>query len=603
MNGYDERRLTKQGYWSETVVSRRRLLRTSAAAGAAGLFLAACGGGGEERTASLDFQKPVDSSARAVRGGIFPSAEPNDIPTMDIITNGSPAVGQVRSWVYSQLLQFKTGVLKPGDGSVEGSLARDWEVSPDGLQITMRLKDDARWDERAPTSGRALTSQDVKYAWDRFVKEGNRRVDLVNRLNPEAPFLDTVTTPDNRTVVFKLATADRLAIELLSTGSYLTIVPIEAEDKLDIRKEARGIGPWIISDYVPSRSIHYRRNPNWFNKDRPFLDGFDTVFVSDYAARLAQFKSGNVWNDVVETNDVITIKSEHPELLVYRGEFPTNWPFLSFGFEPSTIFKDERIRQAASMSIDREAFMETFYNTEGFRSAGFPFEVRYATGLTGAWDPYWLDPRGKNFGPSAKYLSFNLEEAKKLMAAAGYASGFDTELTYSYNNNYGADFSRKGEVLAQMFTEAGIRAKPNVVEHTTVFLAKYVQEPNRSFKGIASGLKSGAIDASLALFRYFHSNQFNTVMGRPGPDPALEDLLSKARYEVDKDKRLSMTHEAQRHIAKAAWAIPHPGATAEVTLGWPWVQNQGVFQPWIGGGNIPAQANTQLWIDKSKVKA
>jgi len=333
-----ERNSASNGYWQRIALKRRNFLRSSAALGAAGLFLAACGGGDDNQDGSgssgLDFNKPVDTSSKAVKGGIYPAAEPNDIPTMDIVTNGSPAVGLVRSWVYSQLLQYKVGVGKSPDGSVEGLLAKEWEVSADGLQITMRLKDDVKWDERAPTSGRVMTAEDVKYSWDRFVQEGNRRLDLINRLNPEGPFLDQVTTPDSKTVVFKLANPDRLAIELLSSGSYLTVIPKEAADKFDIRSEARGIGPWIISEYTPSQSIKYRRNPNWINKDRPFLDGFDVVFMADYATRLAQFKSANIWNNVVASTEVISTKAEHPQLLVNKSDFSTQWGFLSFGFEP-----------------------------------------------------------------------------------------------------------------------------------------------------------------------------------------------------------------------------------------------------------------------------
>jgi hypothetical protein len=88
-----------------------------------------------------------------------------------------------------------------------------------------------------------------------------------------------------------------------------------------------------------------------------------------------------------------------------------------------------------------------------------------------------------------------------------------------------------------------------------------------------------------------------------GLDPTLEDMLLKGRGEPDLAKRRNLVLETQRYLAKTMWAIPNPGSTAPITLAWPWVGNQGVVRTWPGGGNVAAQVNPELWLDKTKLKA
>src|SRR5207302_7200595 len=83
-----------------------------------------------------------------------------------------------------------------------------------------------------------------------------------------------------------------------------------------------------------------------------------------------------------------------------------------------------RVRQAISMSWDRDLYFDSLLNVSRFRSDGIPVETRWRThyGTGAGW---WLDPKGKDFGPNAKYFQHNPGEAKKLLAAAGYPNGFE----------------------------------------------------------------------------------------------------------------------------------------------------------------------------------
>src|SRR6266496_3081330 len=130
-----------------------------------------CGGGSSSGKNSSDSSRllgqAVDTTKSAVVGGNWPDYMPEDIVNMDpILNNASPTFPQVMP-VYSNL--FKAGRVvskRPGTDAITGDAVETWEIAPDGMQITMKLRD-LKWDPRPPTSGRALTSADVKWSWDK----------------------------------------------------------------------------------------------------------------------------------------------------------------------------------------------------------------------------------------------------------------------------------------------------------------------------------------------------------------------------------------------------------------------------------------------------
>jgi len=77
--------------------------------------------------------------------------------------------------------------------------------------------------------------------------------------------------------------------------------------------------------------------------------------------------------------------------------------------------------------MDRNAWIDAFYNVSNFQKDGLPVDTRWNSALPSDFVDMWLDPQGKEFGPNAMYYQHNLEEAKKLMAAAGLANGLDTK--------------------------------------------------------------------------------------------------------------------------------------------------------------------------------
>src|SRR5687767_6491524 len=156
-------------YWDKFVaarVSRRRAIAVTAGTAGAAVMLAACGGGSdssESGDSSGLLTKAVDTTNKAKRGGTYVINLASDPQHLDphVTLGGS-------SRAYSLLLNQRSGHLEQPDGTYQGEAAEAFEFSPDGLQVTFKLRSNAPFHNIAPVNGRQMDSSDVMYSWKRY---------------------------------------------------------------------------------------------------------------------------------------------------------------------------------------------------------------------------------------------------------------------------------------------------------------------------------------------------------------------------------------------------------------------------------------------------
>jgi peptide/nickel transport system substrate-binding protein len=208
-------------YWASfsNTRMRRRALAATAAAGAGAVLLAACGsdsgdGGGKDRSGLL--KEAVDTTAKAQPGGVWQTSS-GDALILDPTAANSSGAFAFSVPVYSKLVKYGMGRngSYPGPDLISGEEARSWEVSPDGTQVTFKLAPDHKFDPRPPTNGRAMTSEDVRWSWERMARQSAFRGEIVNSVSPAGP-VTSLTTPDKDTVVIKMAYPYGPIIEMLA---------------------------------------------------------------------------------------------------------------------------------------------------------------------------------------------------------------------------------------------------------------------------------------------------------------------------------------------------------------------------------------------------
>jgi peptide/nickel transport system substrate-binding protein len=609
------------GYWDRAVrarTSRRRLLAggSGVLAGLGAIGLVGCGSSGNGSSSGKDSSglvvKPVDTTGQAKAGGVLKDFQEVDVLHFDAaISNQTSVVNAASVWVYPRLLKYVAAKYpKDADGSSEGELAESFEVSGDKLQLTFKIRPGVKWDNRAPTSGREADAQDVVFTWNKFA-----------RLHPGAgdmSSVDSLSAPDSKTVVVKLKQPDSSIIPLFTAWDHLYIMPRESDGGFDPKTEVRGHGPYILEEHVPSARVVWRKNPDYYNKGKPYPDKVERPIVSDHAQLLAQFKAGTVWTSVVGSEDVVAAKRDVPDArLVQNDSYPyAAGPYISFGFEGNSPFKDARMRQAIGMVLDGEAYADTIENRDGFKREGLDLPVAYNAVVPAGWNNYWLNPQDeKAFGPNAKYLKYDPAEAKKLVAAAGFPNGVDVDYIYNQEMNYGAVYQKIVQVTAGMFPEGNIRVNLKPLPYRQFYDNYWLSYINKTDADAAAGkvgfngmmLRTGRGSATVGAQLFQGSHKDGSAYHGLTPDgknayrgdPKINDMLEKIRLEYDIHRQEALVYDFTRYYTGQAYSVTRPVSAKGFSLWWPVIQNQGVYKTYPGG-SVQAETNIYWWIDPSK---
>src|SRR5690349_7704427 len=160
-------------FWSNIAsrrISRRRAIAAGGGIGLSAALLAACGGGSSSSSSgggtsggsaeSRLVVQPVDVTSQAKPGGTlkdYALAEPRTLDPVQPLAD----YNRIAPFVYSSLLAAKPGHLAPSTGELQGQLAQSFETSPDGLQVTFKLRPGVKWHNRAPVNARTLDTDDV----------------------------------------------------------------------------------------------------------------------------------------------------------------------------------------------------------------------------------------------------------------------------------------------------------------------------------------------------------------------------------------------------------------------------------------------------------
>ena len=279
-------------------------------------------------------------------------------------------------------------------------VAESWTASDDGLAWTFKLRQGILFHD-----GKEMTSQDVKFTFDRLRDPdvGAATVGLYSNITG-------IETPDDYTVVFTLENTNPDFLRDL--GDYHALI-MDAGGQ-DFSTEWNGTGPFILESYSPEDRISFKRNPNYWLKDDdgnalPYLDGMEFIFIPDSTAQIEALRGGQVdWVIYLPSEFAQTIEQGENTTL-YRQASNTAYVLrMRSDREPAG---DNQVRQALKLATDREAILEAAF--QGLGTAGRD------TPLGPVYGEFFLDE---------PLPARDVEQAKELLSAAGYADGLTIEI-------------------------------------------------------------------------------------------------------------------------------------------------------------------------------
>ena len=503
------------------------------------------------------------------RGGVLKhiGLEP---PSFDIHATVSYQTQLVSSFVHRTLFKFVNGPqYNPSDFTLVPDLALKVEVSRDGRQYTITLRQGVRWEPRPPVNGRELVAADVKYSLERAAKKSGY-ASLLGQL-------EAVETPDKYTVRVHLGDAFAPFLHNLAEP-WNGILPPEVEEKMGDFKAAEsliGCGPFVLERYEPGVKAVFARNPNYYQKGLPHLDKVEWLFVKDRSSQLSLFRAGQVdipfYDSRIPRSDVASFKKSNPAYPIVYWDWLANRTLAMRTDKPP--FSDVRVRRALSMAVDRKKWVAQYLEGQGYEDHGpVPAPMRE-----------WKLP-AKDLGDGAKYLEHNPTAAKKLLAEAGFPSGLKVKCTHW--PGYGPEYVEDLELLAFNLKQIGVELQIVNEEYGNYirgsFLGKYDET--------SWGPSSIFTEVDGYLYNFYKTGQPNNRSHVS--DTQLDVMLDAQRRYTAKSSRKKVIDEIQRYAAERVYYIytPYPKNVASWT---PRVKNYGPKNSFDRGAQFEV-----VWLDK-----
>ncbi len=534
-------------------IGRRQFLKTSAVGAAA----AAAAG------------PAVAAAQQPKRGGVLKhmGLEP---PSFDIHGNISYQTQLISSFVHRTLFKFVNGPkYSPSDFTLVPDLALKADVSKDGRMYTIALRPGVHWEKKPPVNGRELVAADVKYSLERARKKSGYG-SLLGQL-------EAVEVVDKHTVRVHLQDAFAPFVHNLAEP-WNGILPKEIEDKHGDFKAAEtliGCGPFVLERYEPGVKAVFARNPDYYQKGLPYLDKLEWLFVKDRSTQLSLFRAGQVdipfYDARIPRADVASFKKSNPTYPVVHWDWLAVRSLAMRTDKPP--YNDVRVRRALSLAIDRKKWVKEYLEGHGYEDHGpIPTPMR-------EWK---LSP--KELGDGAKWLEYNPALAKKLLADAGYPTGFKAKCAHW--PGYGPEYVEDLELLVFSLKQIGVEL--------TIVNEEYGKYISGTFLGkfdeTTWGPSSIFTEADGYLYNSYRTGQPNNRSHVS--DTQLDVMLDAQRRYVAKSSRKKILDDIQRYVADQVYYVftPYPKNVSSWT---PWVKNYQPKNSFDRGAQLEV-----VWIDR-----
>jgi ABC-type transport system substrate-binding protein len=468
------------------------------------------------------------------QGGVLRLAAGEDPRTLD------PAIGyDTVSWSFEQML-FNT-LVDYGEGTdIVPELATSWEVSPDGRRYAFQLRTDVRF-----SSGRALTSADVRYSLERLLKPSihsqgaeffQEVVGAHDYSAGRAQGVSGIETPAPDRVVFRLEGTDPLFLHKLAMP-FAAVVDregVEREGDVGFARHPAGTGPFVLAEWTYGQRLRLARNPTYFRAGLPYLDGIElTIGVSD---QLAWFKYQRGELDVSGIPSAefmrVTADPRYRPVLLERTTLRTQYLGLDCEVAP---FDQVLVRQAMNLAIDKQRLLELI-DGRGVIANGI------------------LPPDMPGFDPSLpSAYAHDPDAARARLASAGMAKGFTTTLWASRDDGS----LRIAQSIQQDLRDVGVELLIKPVDFPALIEAV---RHERQVSLFLLGWEADFPDPSNFLTVLLHSRNRTTNNNTFYSNPEVDRLLDEADPLLDPATRFPLFHAAEVQVVRDAPWVPlfHP---------------------------------------------
>jgi peptide/nickel transport system substrate-binding protein len=451
---------------------------------------------------------PALAQDTPVSGGTLIWGHSETTQNLDMHQTGTASSGRVLQNIHSSIVTVDENL------NVIPGLAESFEVSPDGLTYTFKLRPNVKFH-----NGATMTSADVKYSFERCKDPATGAVNFEVFNN-----VASIDTPDDLTVVINMSAVNAPFLSRLAENGAGVVMPVDSGPTQGTNP--MGAGPFKFVRYEVGTVVEMARHEEYW--DGPaYLDGVLAREITEPTTRLTGLRTGELHmiNDI--PLDRVSEIQEDASLQV-KTWFPLNFDFVNMNhtFEP---FQDKRVRVAFDMIIDKEALMQG------------------ALWGQGATSPSPSYPTSAAYNKSLVQRAQDIEGAKAMLAEAGYPEG-SLNIVFKVTTNYPYHVE-SAQILVEWFRMAGVNL---TIEQLTwadwlsqCWVDRDYQMTMMNFFTLwESDFLYYSVWNSKGAFNYRAIN-----------DPVIDELTEKARITVDDAERAAIYQQVQQQIFDEAHDI------------------------------------------------
>ncbi|MBI2958005.1 MAG: ABC transporter substrate-binding protein [Chloroflexi bacterium] len=388
------------------------------------------------QTSKVSGSTPVSSTPTGPYGTLTMAASTFDVERFNTVATGTGSkarlFGPMTDWMFWMEVR---------DGPQQPAIVEKWEIAPDGLSWTLRVRKGVKFH-----NGDDLTGKDVKFSIEQYMTK-------------------EAATPDMRNAVNRVEMVDDWAVRVVTKGkqpllqrilsvmvpSYGMVIPkdyIEKNGWPYFEQHPVGSGPFTFVRHNRGDSAEYEANTKYWAQ-APAFKNLKIVLIPEEATRVAALKSGQV--DIIENIGFGNIKEMEakgfPKIVQDKAASRVQ---LHGAYDPrakGTPVSDLKVRQALSLAINRDEINKTFYYGEG----SFPLPSAFSSASEDIDTAYMQTY-------AAKIWRYDQAAAKALLKDAGYANGFNIRF-YTFDSTAAPDNPKLALIVQAYWSQIGVKAE------------------------------------------------------------------------------------------------------------------------------------------------
>lgn len=512
-------------------ITRREFL-VAAGAACTAAALTGCGGGDSSSGASV---ASGGASGVSTDGKTLRIAWSYDMQTMDVHKTSDNY--SVPLNIFDRLFEIQLN----DDGTTElaKSLVEDYEISEDGLTYSFTLRSGLVFSDGTP-----LTASDVEFTFTRMLAlPESVQTDFAAAIAGADELMDGTADTlagfevvDDTHFVVTLGAPFAGFLYQLATPSCCIFSKANVESAGDdfglVVDRTIGSGPYVITSWVKNSQVLLELNPNYWG-EKPSVEHVIISVVPDPSTLSMMFQNGEL--DILDCDSLdsavvnSTYKTGYADQMLSANRLSLTYLALNENVEP---LNDVRVRRAIQMAIDRQAILDSVYDGNGSLEDGI-----YPHGLVGFSE--------ENQG----WLQYDPEEAKALLAEAGYPDGFAMEL--SADSSASAPVMLVLQIMQQNLEAVGIQAEiKSYDEASWLDLRKSGEMPS-----FVATWTADYNDPDNFIYTFFGGADKTKIRSLNYPDADVMKRVVEARAIVDDAERLAEYAALEKQIVRedAAW--------------------------------------------------